>query len=270
MPELPEVETTVRHLRPHLPACRVMSARLRYKSLYRRGSLGIRYLIGRRFEKVERIGKNALFRFHPSGLMVVNLGMTGQLIACKVAARPNGFSMKHLHCRIRLDNNEELRYYDARRFGFIYISETCDFLRDLNIGPDPFQLKGPHLRDALKGRRAAIKSLLLDQRIVSGLGNIYTDEVLFYAQIDPRTPGGHAAEHASRILSNARRVLKRAIEHGGSTILSYRRRDGLPGEFQRFHAVYGREGERCISCGSPIVRIVLSGRGTHFCPACQQ
>lgn len=270
MPELPEIETTIKQLGPHLPHRRIMGARLRHKNLYRTGSLGVRRLIHREITSVERIGKNILVRFQPPALMIVNLGMTGQLIACDASEKPSGFHAKHLHGRFRLDNGEELRFYDARRFGHIYIAERCDCFEELNIGPDPFQLKPAALQAKLRGRTAAIKSLLMDQRIISGLGNIYTDETLFYAGIDPRTAGDHAAVHSGRILSCARRVLKRAIESGGSTILSYRKRDGTRGEFQKFHAVYGRRGEPCPACGTLVDKIVLGGRGTHFCPRCQR
>jgi formamidopyrimidine-DNA glycosylase len=270
MPELPEVETTVKQLQPHLPQRRITSARIRYKNLYRTGSLGVRYLIDRDITLVERIGKNILLRFHPAALMVVNLGMTGQLLACDARERPCGYRAKHLHVRFGLDNGKELRYYDARRFGHIYIAERCDCFEKLNIGPDPFQTKPAALRAKLRGRTAAIKTLLMDQRIISGLGNIYTDETLFYAGIDPRTQGQLAGRHCGRILSSARRVLTQAIEHGGSTILNYRKRDGSHGEFQKYHAVYGRSGEACGACGGTIDRIVLSGRGTHYCPNCQR
>jgi formamidopyrimidine-DNA glycosylase len=270
MPELPEVETTVRQLKPHLLLRRIIRTWLRHKNLYRTGSMGVRRLIDRKITAVERIGKNILLRFQPTGVMVINLGMTGQLLVCEAYIQPCGFAAKHHHCRLILDNDKELRYYDARRFGHFFIAEHCNFLEDLNIGPDPFQLKPAALKTKLRGRKAAIKSLLMDQRIISGLGNIYTDETLFYAGIDPRTPGGNTQEFAGQILSNARKVLKEAIEHGGSTILSYRKRDGSRGEHQKYHSVYGRNGQSCIVCGTLIVRIVLSGRGTHFCPSCQR
>ncbi|MEE9269548.1 MAG: zinc finger domain-containing protein, partial [Candidatus Krumholzibacteria bacterium] len=114
------------------------------------------------------------------------------------------------------------------------------------------------------------KSLLLDQRILSGIGNIYADELLFYLEIDPRTPGHRVAPKSARLLSKARTVLKRAIAHGGTTLRDYRKVDGTEGAFQKFHAVYGRSGEECVECGGEIKRIVLAGRGTHFCPHCQR
>ena len=270
MPELPEVETTVRQLKPHLPQRRIKNARLRHKSLYRTGSLGVRSLINRKITTVERIGKNILLRFYPSGLMVVNLGMTGQLLVCEAEEKLCGFNARHLHGRFTLDEDKELRYYDARRFGHLFIAEKCDFFEDLNIGPDPFQMKTTALKARLRGRKASIKSLLMDQRIISGLGNIYTDETLFYAKIDPRTASGRAAADCNRILSSAKRVLRQAIKHGGSTILSYRKQDGSNGAFQKFHAVYGRKDKSCIVCGTLIKKIVLSGRGTHLCPSCHR
>ncbi len=268
MPELPELETIVRGLRPRLLGRRIVRARLRHKSLYRRGSLRVPWLAGRVIRSVERIGKNALVRFDPSGLMVINLGMTGNLRVQR--AGETGGKRKHLHGRFYLDNGDELHFFDPRRFGHLFIAEACDFARDLNIGPDPFVATALYLGERLRDRRASIKSLLLDQRILSGIGNIYADELLFYLEIDPRTPGHRVAPKSARLLSKARTVLKRAIAHGGTTLRDYRKVDGTEGAFQKFHAVYGRSGEECVECGGEIKRIVLAGRGTHFCPHCQR
>lgn len=270
MPELPELETIVRGLKPLLPGRRVIRARLRYRSLYRRGSLPLARLVGRTFTKVERIGKNALFRLDPVSVMVINLGMTGRLHVCTRGDKTNDPPMRHLHGRIALDDGRELRFYDARRFGHIYVAVRGDVATDLNIGPDPFAGRVPYLRGRLTGRSAPIKSLLLDQRILSGIGNIYADETLFDARIHPLTPGHDVAARSRELLGSARSVLRRAISHGGSTVRDYRGADGAPGGFQRYHAVYGREGEACPECGIPIERIVLGGRGTHFCPRCQR
>ena len=269
MPELPEVETIVRGLRRPLENRRVVSARLRPVGLYRKNSLRVNWLAGRTITRVERVGKNAVFRFDPPGIMTVNLGMTGQLLLFSSNDPGYAAPKKHFHGRFCLEGGVELRYYDPRRFGYFYVAPSCDFARDLHIGPDPFQCDARHLKMNLDGRTAAIKSLLLSQRIVSGLGNIYADETLFDARVDPRTPGDSASARAARILTSARRILERAIVHRGSTIRDYRQPDGAEGEFQQFHAVYGRKGEPCVRCGAPIKKIVLSGRGTHFCPSCQ-
>jgi formamidopyrimidine-DNA glycosylase len=238
--------------------------------LYRRGSLKLGALKGLVIDAVERVGKNAVIRFRPRGLMLVNLGMTGRLVVCSPDNPPVEASAKHLHGRIFFEDDVELRYYDARRFGHIYVAEECDFARDLGIGPDPFAAKGRYLRDTLDGRKAPIKSLLLDQRILSGIGNIYADEILFYARLQPRAAGASVASRAATIIRHARRVLEQAIEHGGSTLRDFRLPDGRRGEFQTRHAVYGRSGEPCVRCGTRIRKIVLGGRGTHFCPKCQR
>ncbi|UCG51616.1 MAG: bifunctional DNA-formamidopyrimidine glycosylase/DNA-(apurinic or apyrimidinic site) lyase [Candidatus Latescibacterota bacterium] len=280
MPELPEVETIVRSLRKPLLGRCVLRARLRHAALYRRGSLRVPWLVGRVFSSVERIGKNALFNFQPAGAMTVNLGMTGRLILHSRHRRvslPKTFRSeagdtddKHLHVRFHLDGGLELRYHDPRRFGFIYITESHDIRKNLALGPDPFDTRDRDLERALERREAAIKSLLLDQRVISGLGNIYADETLFEARIDPRTPGRDVAGNAATVLGAARKVLRRAIAHGGSTLRDYRKPDGTTGGFQQHHAVYGREGEPCIECGSPIKKVVISGRSSHFCPVCQR
>lgn len=266
MPELPEVETIVRGLRGPLSRRKVLRARLTPKSLYRRGSLRIGWLVDRTIVSIDRVGKNAVFRFSPSGVMVVNLGMTGRLV---IGEPPAARKPKHLHGRIELQGGLELHYYDPRRFGHFYVAERCDFAHDLNVGPDAFAVTSRDLKNTWMARKASIKALLLDQRIVSGIGNIYADETLFHAGVDPRTPGKHAAKRTGRILSSARTILTRAIDHGGSTLRDYRKHDGTKGEFQNFHAVYGREGQKCIRCGTAITKIALAGRGTHFCSRCQ-
>ena len=270
MPELPEVETIVRQLRPHLPGRQVERAWLRHASLYRRDSQSVRSLVGRSFDRIERVGKNAVFFFRPGGLMLVNLGMTGRLLTWEGGPEPEGLKPRHLHMRLNLGDGGELRFYDARRFGHIFVAESVDFACELGIGPDPFEADEDYLRGALRGRSAAIKSLLLDQGILSGIGNIYADETLFYAGVDPRRGGGRVVRRAARILDNAREVLQRAIDHGGSTLRDYRKPDGSAGSFQHHHAVYGRKDEPCMQCGRRIRRVVLSGRSTHFCSGCQR
>jgi formamidopyrimidine-DNA glycosylase len=274
MPELPEVETIVRELREPLLGRRVSRARLRYASLYRRGSLRVTWVAGRVIAAVERTGKNAVFQLEPCGVMTVNFGMTGRLAISTPdleGGEGRAASRKHLHARFVLDGDIELHYYDPRRFGYIYITEADDIRDDINIGPDPFEMSsgGEELGRRLRGRRAPIKSILLDQQLVSGIGNIYADETLFAARIDPRTPAGDVVDRLRPLLIAARRVLKHAIAHGGSTVRDYRRPDGSRGGFQQHHAVYGRKDEPCIVCGNAIERIVLTGRSSHFCPVCQ-
>jgi formamidopyrimidine-DNA glycosylase len=306
MPELPEVETVVRELRAVLPGRTVARASLTAKDLYRPGSGDVALLRGLRIDDVRRRGKAIVVagsrgdgRSPGNEVLVVHLGMTGRLewvdrhravpndAAGPVASPPGprfarpgpswappaaraAARREHLHARWVFTDGSELRYYDPRRFGFVFVGTPGDADAALRIGPDPFEMTPKGLSRALSGRKAGIKSLLLDQRIVSGLGNIYADETLHLARVHPLLPGDRAAARAGAILRAARRVLSRAIRARGTTLRDYRRTDGSIGEFQLRLAVYGREGEACRRCGTVIRRVVVSGRGTHFCPRCQK
>ncbi len=279
MPELPEVETVVVELARVLPGRTISRASLSARDLYRRGSRPVGALAGARIVAVIRRGKAIRIRTERDGDaldLVVHLGMTGQLswrdiaaAAGSAARRTRTSGERHLHARLHFDDGSDLVYIDPRRFGYFFIGAPDAVTATLPIGPDPFDMRAPALARVLAGRHAPIKSLLLNQRIVSGMGNIYVDEALFVAGIHPLTEGAIAAPHAAKILSSARRILNRAIRSGGTTIRDYRRSDGSSGAFQGRLAVYGRDGEPCLRCGTPVERIVVSQRGTHFCPRCQ-
>lgn len=274
MPELPEVETVTRELRAHLPGRDIVKASLTASDLYRRGSAPISALEGARVESVVRRGK-AIIVTLGSGAgnadrLVVHLGMTGRLEWHAEPSRVVRAKALHLHARWRFADGSELRYFDPRRFGFIFVGTPATVNATLRIGPDPFELDAASLAARLVGRRAPVKTLLLNQRIVSGLGNIYVDEALHRARIHPLLPGNRAAAHATAILEAAQYTLTRAIEARGTTLRDYRRTNGATGEFQVELAVYGRNGEKCARCGSVIRRIVVGQRGTHFCPRCQR
>jgi formamidopyrimidine-DNA glycosylase len=287
MPELPEVETVVRELRAVLPGREVVRASLTARDLYRKGSLGVERLAGVRLAGVRRKGKAIVVEGDRAGgsgereagdVLVVHLGMTGRLewldgeraAKSPPARRAPGAKREHLHGRWIFADGSELRYYDPRRFGFVFVGRSADVDAVLRIGPDPFEITPAALARALAGRRASIKALLLDQRVVSGLGNIYVDESLHLARVHPLAAGHLAAAQASVILRAARRVLSRAIRARGTTLRDYRRPDGSPGGFQTRLAVYGREGDACARCGAVIVRVEVAGRGTHYCPRCQR
>jgi formamidopyrimidine-DNA glycosylase len=219
---------------------------------------------------VERLGKAILFRIEGARgderLLVVHLGMTGRLSVVPSGAEGG----RHLHARITFDDGTELRYHDPRRFGYVHAGPSAQVIAALGIAPDPFQIDAATLATRLAGRTAPVKALLLDQRLVSGVGNIYADEALHLARVHPLTPGGRAAGKSERLLAALRTVLACAIRAGGTTLRDYRRLDGSNGDFQRRLAVYGREGEACPRCGARIRRAVVAGRGTHFCPRCQR
>jgi formamidopyrimidine-DNA glycosylase len=167
-----------------------------------------------------------------------------------------------------------LRYRDIRKFGFFDLQDEAIALQNpvfRNLGPDPFEISPRRFIDMVHFKNKSIKSFLLDQSLISGLGNIYVDESLFRAQIHPLTRTRDLSETRVRVLYQMiRKVLGQAIRKQGSTLKNYRRPDGKPGGFQNFHQVYGRAGKPCPVCGSPIEKIRVSGRGSHFCPFCQK
>ena len=285
MPELPEVETVVRELRALLRGREIVRASLTAPDLYRRGSRRVGVLAGVRIDDVRRRGKAIVVAGTRVGgarggadTLVVHLGMTGRLEweergpGGRTGGRRGRAAERaaHLHARWAFRDGSELRYFDPRRFGFVFVGASAEVDATLRIGPDPFEMTAAGLSRALSGRHASVKALLLDQRIVSGLGNIYVDESLHLARVHPLTPGDRASRRAGDILAAARRVLTRAIAARGTTLRDYRRPDGRTGEFQSMLAAYGREGEACPRCGARIARIEIAGRGTHFCPRCQR
>ncbi|NIM20529.1 MAG: bifunctional DNA-formamidopyrimidine glycosylase/DNA-(apurinic or apyrimidinic site) lyase [Candidatus Latescibacteria bacterium] len=263
MPELPEIQTIVDILRRRIPGRAITEAWLRPRSLYRKGSLSMRLVVGKSVADVTRLGKNVVLELDPVGHVLFNLGMTGRLIVGEAVLE------RALHAQLAFHDGTRLSYYDTRRFGFVFITEKPELRELLRVGPDPFEVKPRDLEKMLNGRKAPIKALLLNQRLVSGMGNIYTDEALHRAGIHPLTKGHEAAPHARRILFASRAVLRAAIRHGGSTIRDYRKTDGTRGDFQSRLAVYGKKGESCPRCGETIRKIVVASRGTHFCPRCQ-
>jgi formamidopyrimidine-DNA glycosylase len=270
MPELPEVETVVRELRRRLPGATIAGAALTAHDLYRKESRDVSCLLGARVASVERRGKAILVRCEgEKGQidMAVHLGMTGSLLWTR---RAQDAVVPHLHGRWLLAGGAELRLVDPRRFGYVFVGTPGAVQTSLAIGPDALAITAKELALALRDRRAPIKSLLLDQRIVAGLGNIYVDESLFLSRVHPLVTGDRAALCAREILGAVRRVLARAIAARGTTFRDFRRTDGSAGEFQVKLRAYGREGEPCVRCGARIRKIEVGQRGTHFCPRCQR
>lgn len=273
MPELPEVETVVRGLRPLVEGRRIASCR-RASPLMARSDGGSfrRRLAGRRFLRIERRGKWMFFRLDGGDTLAIHLGMTGRL-TIEPSTRP---PTPHTHLRLALEAGaRELRLADPRRFGELLLCGPEAWERrfgDGRLGPDAADVSVGDLRAAACRTRRAIKAVLLDQRAVAGVGNIYADEILFDARIHPARRACDLSERdLARLRGAMRRVLRRAVLARGSTIRDYANADGRPGEFQLRHRVYGRAGSPCRRCGAPVElsRAVVSGRATHFCPACQ-
>jgi formamidopyrimidine-DNA glycosylase len=273
VPELPEVETVVRDLRPLLAGVRLTAVtRASRKALRRPWSAEwSTRLAGGRVEAVGRRGKWIVLDVEGVGHLVVHLGMTGQLTVVD-ATEPRA---AHTHLVFGLDSGRELRFRDVRRFGSATLfagREALDaFFRHSGLGPEPFGLSAEYWRECLAGTRRCLKAVLLDQAIVAGVGNIYADESLFRARLHPaRLACDLAAADADRLRRAVAAVLERAIDRRGSTIRDYVGGSGLRGGFQQEFQVYGRTGEPCPRCRTPIARARLAGRSSHFCPLCQK
>jgi formamidopyrimidine-DNA glycosylase len=278
MPELPEVETVVRGLRPQLEGRRL--ARVEQHRPDLRFPLPQDFaarLTGRRVERIRRRAKYMLLDLDDGQVLLCHLGMSGRMV---IVERGHGGGRppldRHDHVVFVTEAGTEIRFNDARRFGIMDLVaaaalEAHPLLRAL--GPEPLgnDFSGPVLAAALKGRRSPIKAALLDQQVVAGLGNIYVCEALFFAGLSPRrlayTVQGNRAE---KLAAAVRQVLTRAIEAGGSSLRDYVQTNGELGYFQHQWAVYGREGEPCRTCGGPVRRMVQGGRSTFYCSACQR
>ncbi len=273
MPELPEVETVVRDLRPLLTGARLTGVtRASRRSLRRPWSADwSARLTGRRVEAVGRRGKWIILDVEAAGHLVVHLGMTGQLTVVD-AAEPRA---SHTHLVFGLDTGRDLRFRDVRRFGSATLfagREALDaFFRQSGLGPEPFGVPADYWRQCLAATRRCLKAVLLDQGIVAGVGNIYADESLFRARLHPaRLACALDAAAADRLRRAVAAVLERAIDRRGSTIRDYVGGSGLRGGYQEEFQVYGRTGEPCPRCRTPIACARLAGRSSHFCPRCQK
>ena len=263
MPELPEVETVVRSLRP-LVGRRIVAAEFRNLRVLRGGdpdAMAAR-LAGRRITAVKRYGKFIVASLGGGGYLMVHLGMTGRLLL-------GGAAGKHTHAIFTFDRGT-LMFDDSRQFGCIELSEEFPH-RVARLGPEPLEVAFDAFAAAMKKRKTRIKSLLLNQTFLRGLGNIYADEALFRAGIHPLALASRIRVDRARKLHKAIvAVLTEAIKAGGSSISDYVDAEGRKGFFQFDHRVYQRTGEPCVTCRTPIRRVIVTQRSSHFCPKCQK
>lgn len=274
MPELPEVETTRRFMVPHVEGRRIVAVELRHPRTGRRHENPadiVDRLQGQRVDRLERHGKFILGRLGSGLTWVTHLGMSGRVLI----ASPDDPEIAHTHFWARTDLGTEIRFIDPRTFGFVAVFTPEELNKELKLGRDALAdlPRSPQLAARLSGRRAPIKSLLLDQRIVSGLGNIYADEVLFRARVRPTRPGGElTTDELKKLRAAIVAVLREGIEAGGTSLsdLAYLLPDGQAGGFRERLFAYGREHEPCRRCGTPIERIVIGGRSSYYCPNCQK
>lgn len=284
MPEMPEVETVRRTLAPHLTGRRVRRVELLRPSQIRHPDPDtfVAALEGRRFAAPGRRGKYLLLHLDGGGMLVSHLRMSGRLFVVD----PRVPRERHTHVVFHLDDGAELRYQDMRTFGGFHLVDADG--RGLppglkGLGPEVLDAgwSADYLSACLGGgvdgdahprrpRRTAIKALLLDQTIVAGLGNIYVDETLFRAGVHPARPAGAVTPaEAAGIVAASRDVVSEAVAANGTTFSLYFDGEGRRGDYYSQLRVFGRRGEPCFCCGTPIVKARVAGRGTHFCPACQ-
>ncbi|HXZ27674.1 MAG TPA: bifunctional DNA-formamidopyrimidine glycosylase/DNA-(apurinic or apyrimidinic site) lyase [Terriglobales bacterium] len=267
MPELPEVETIARGLAQRVRGDRIESVWLGSKpEPLKSPAVEIQATLERaRIAGVRRVGKHIVFDLDSEGARrqwIVHLGMTGRLLV----ARPESELPKHTHAVLRLASGRELRFVDPRRFGRLSVVHE-EFAPD---GHEPMDIGFELFAGLFRRRKTPVKSALLNQKLLRGVGNIYADESLFRAGVRPRRHAGRLTRQELRRLYKAlQRVLNQAIKAGGSSISDYVDAGGEEGLFQFQHRVYGREGEPCLVCKTAIKRVVIAGRSAHYCPNCQ-
>ncbi len=265
MPELPEVQTVVDGLRPLLVGRSIIAVELCRPDIVRPPAIDLlAKLAGRAIVDLARRAKMIVFTLDTNERFYIHLGMTGQL-TIEATEAP-----RRVHTHILLDmGGVQVRFVDPRRFGGLWFVGHDSGFED-RMGPEPLGLKWQDFAKRLKRTDRAIKVALLDQTLIAGIGNIYADEALFLARIHPHTRAskltGEQIKHLNRAIQG---TLRRAIKARGSTLRDYRDANGAAGKFQNQHRVYGRAGQPCSNCQGTIKRIVLGGRGTHFCPTCQ-
>lgn len=271
MPELPEVQTIVNELESSLPGRVIVSCNILRDSIVRGSPQRFAEQVkNRSIDRVERLGKYILINLSADYEILTHLRMTGKFIL------DAGKKSIHKHDRVifGLDNRQKLIFSDMRCFGTLELIQNRKSHPGLNrLGMDPWnrRLTGRHLQKKLKSRTIPIKTALLDQKIIAGLGNIYASEILFDVGLDPATPAnGLSVNHLTDIIRSTRKILKLAMKYNGTSISDYRRIDEKQGMFQNFLKVYGKENQKCIHCSSRIVKIVQNQRSTFLCPQCQK
>ena len=276
MPELPEVETIANgvHARIHGQTVRSVWTSNKPQTFKSSPDEIIDALTGSRIDRVHRVGKTIVVDLTRSGghakppvQFLIHLGMTGRLLV----STPDTPVPPHTHAILTLSSGKELRFVDARRFGRLSIVASANHeTKYEGPGSEPLTIELEDFIALFRKRKTPIKAALLNQSLLHGVGNIYADESLFHAGIRPTRHAGRLTRaELTRLRAALKKVLTEAIQLGGSSVSDYVDADGVAGFFQLHHHVYGRTGQLCRICGTPIKRIVIGGRSTHFCPTCQ-
>lgn len=295
MPELPEVETIRRDLEDSLLGHKLLSSEILFEKTAKNGAAFFENtLVGKKLKSLSRRGKLLILEFGPDIFLLIHLKMTGQLIYLKGKEKiAGGHSLskrnendfvssiggtlpnKHTRAIFSFSGGGKLFFNDLRKFGYLKIVDKKElaFILENNYGPEPLEaaLSFSYLSKILKGKKTKIKALLLNQKLVSGLGNIYVDEALFAAGVLPqRSAGTLNEEEIKKLLKAINSIIKKAILHRGTTFSDYRDYKGKKGNFSQFLQVYGRGKEFCKKCGKTLYKTKIAGRGSHYCLNCQK
>jgi formamidopyrimidine-DNA glycosylase len=277
MPELPEVESLRQILQRSAVGRTIVHAAIGAAPLRRRTTADFAAAIrGRRIERISRRAKYLMIELGGNGVLLVHLGMSGSLTHRGRGFDDREFNPRHDHVVLTLDDGSRMVFNDPRRFGIVRLVERGalnDAAELKDLGPEPLSANfdADFLARKARGRRVAIKNLLMDQRIVAGIGNIYAAEILFRAGVRPTRRAGRVTRaEIGKIVRATRDVLRAAISSRGTTFRSYRDSRGRPGRFARRLMVYGREGEPCYKCSMPIRNVIVGQRASFYCPRCQR
>ncbi len=272
MPEMPEVETIRRDLEKKVKGKKIERVGIKNEKSVKLPSPAefIRWMEGKVFTRVERRGKFLLLALDSGDNLVIHLKLTGRLIYSKKEEELN-----YTRIVFVFQDHTQLSFTDVRGFGGMWLVSDREFRKVSalnNLGPEPLaeDFTGAKFRELLKGKRGKIKSLLMDQEFMAGIGNIYSQEALFLSQIHPeRSPSSLGDGEVEKLYKNLRQTLRKAISYRGSSVDVYVDLEGKKGNFESQLKVYGRGGKPCFKCGTTLKRIEVSGRGTYFCPNCQ-
>lgn len=265
MPELPEVETIRLELEKFLPGRKIVGVEVKNKKSFPDDQ---KKILGAGIREVRRYGKVLILDLDNGCSLLIHLKLTGQLLI-------NGVAGPHTRVVINLAPRAKLLFNDLRKFGWIKIMKSDQVLSEKligKLGPEPFRDLTPDLfRQILSKTSRSVKIVLMDQEKISGVGNIYANDALWLAGIDPRTPAGQLdSKTVGRLYQAVLTVLKRGLKYGGASDQHYIKPDGTKGEYQNHFLIYGKEGKACSKCGAKIQKFFLGGRGTYLCPACQR
>ncbi|MBI3040183.1 MAG: DNA-formamidopyrimidine glycosylase [Chloroflexi bacterium] len=270
MPELPEVETVKNELSPYIIGRRIMGVTLVWEGIVKQPSVEEfrSRIIGQEITGIERRGKYLIIGLSGGDLLVIHLKMTGSLLIGQDSLEPPKYTRAIIH----LDNGTNVFFRDPRKFGVMrWLKDTSSI--ESKLGPEPLEagFTAQVLAERLAKRTAPIKAVLLDQKVIAGIGNMYADEALFAAKINPWRPGGSLSQQEiKRLHSVILKILRAAIENKGASVDTYFRPDGTEGTAHfEFKVAHGLGGKTCPDCGTPIERIAVRNRGTYFCPKCQ-